>query len=154
MAEPRDSGESPPFADGDKGKGGVLIVDDKMEVTELFSEVLRFEGYRVASVNDSAGALEVELPFRPDVILVDAKMPGMDGFELIRRLRNRFREGVRLVMLTGPAGPAGPDHERRAVSAGADEFISKPVPMETLLSCVQRQLQALRAGNAKHSSEC
>lgn len=146
MAGLEGSGARPPFDDGGKGKGGILIVDDNPDVTEMFGELLRIEGYRVAPVNDSAAALEAELPFRPDVILVDARMPRMDGFELTRRLRNRFREGVRIVMLTGLAGR---DNEARAESAGADEFLSKPVSGEALFSCVERHLRALRAGRGE-----
>ena len=99
-------------------------------------------------MNDSTTALEAELPFQPDVILVDVKMPRMDGFELIRRLRDRYREGVRIVMLTGLAGP---DNEARAEAEAADEFLSKPVLLEGLLSCVERQFGAFRAGNVQNS---
>ena len=143
------SGARPPFDDRDKGKGGILIVDDSTDATDLFGEILRKEGYRVAAVLDPAAALEGKLPFEPDVILVDAKMPRMDGFELIRWLRDRFRgRAVRVVMLTGLAGREFEEEEKAA--AGADEFLSKPVPREALLSCVERQFRALRAGSAKN----
>ncbi len=131
-----------------RGRGGVLIVDDDPVAIELSGKFLRNGGYRVAAVLESAAALEGKLPFRPDVILVDAKMPRMDGFELIRRLRGRFRKRVRIVMLTGYAGR---EFEVKAEAAGADEFLSKPVPREALLSCVERQLRALRPGSAKKS---
>ena len=131
-----------------RGRGGVLIVDDDPVAIELFGKFLRNGGYRVAAVLESAAALEGKLPFQPDVILVDAKMPRMDGFELIRWLRDRFRgRAVRVVMLTGLAGR---EFEEKA-AAGADEFLSKPVPREALLSCVERQLRALRPGSAKNS---
>src|SRR3989304_902625 len=65
----------------------LLVVDDQPPIVELLSVSLRFQGFEVATASSGAQGLDVARTFRPDAIVLDVMMPGMDGFGLLRRLR-------------------------------------------------------------------
>ncbi len=103
----------------------VLVVDDNVDAAESLATLLRLEGQDVRVAHDGPAALEAAPAYRPDVVFLDIGMPGMDGYEVARRLRREpGLEGVLLVALTG----WGQDEDRRrSREAGFDEHLVKPV---------------------------
>jgi signal transduction histidine kinase len=113
----------------------VLIVDDQVALHQVMGELLAGEGYYLGFASDGSQALALVEDMTPDLILLDVKMPGMDGFEVCRRLRANPRLAeVPIVMLTALA-----DSESRlqGIQAGADDFVSKPFDGTELLAKVR-----------------
>jgi excisionase family DNA binding protein len=116
-----------------KGKAGplVLIVDDDQRVRELVRVNLEFEGYTVreaGSANEGMDALEDE---PPDLILLDVMMPQVDGWEMLRRVQERFGVGaVPVIMFSGQVGDAA---RNEAEERGAQAFVGKPFDLQTLI---------------------
>ncbi|MCO5165618.1 MAG: response regulator [Planctomycetes bacterium] len=110
----------------------VLVVDDNVDAADLLGEALRGLGFEVAVAHGADGALDLARPFAPDVALVDLGMPGIDGFELARRLRQDGL-GLRLVALTG----YGQDNDRvRTREAGFDAHLVKPAALDAIVAAL------------------
>ena len=109
----------------------VLIVDDNEDAAELLSELLRDIGHEVVVAHDGPAALEALRTFRAEVGLLDLGLPGMDGFELARRIRRETDDNgrPRLIAVTG-YGQANDRAETKA--AGFDHHLTKPVAIEEL----------------------
>ena len=121
----------------------VLIVDDAAENLFVLSELLK-PLYRVLAVNSGAGALRVagSQP-RPDLILLDVMMPGLDGFTVLSRLREQpGTQDIPVVMLTALADVG---EEERGLRLGAADYITKPLKPAVVLARVATQLQAKQA---------
>ncbi|MCA1784209.1 MAG: response regulator transcription factor [Intrasporangiaceae bacterium] len=117
-------------------KGRVLIVDDDSSLAEMLSIVLRNEGLDVAHVADGSVAVETFRNVRPDLVLLDVMLPGMDGMEICRRIRNE--SGVPIVMLT-----ARTDIHDVVVGleSGADDYIVKPFKPQELIARIRARLR-------------
>jgi CheY-like chemotaxis protein len=114
------------------GRLRVLVVDDNVDAAESIAMLLSLEGHDVLSVHQAQHALEAVGSFQPHVVLLDIGLPGMDGYEVARRLRSsRPSETVRLVAVTGYGQQS--DRER-AREAGFDLHLVKPVEPEALQS--------------------
>jgi two-component system, OmpR family, response regulator CpxR len=99
----------------------LLIVDDDVELCSLLSEFLRREGYTVETINEGNAGFAQASQGAYDLIVLDVMLPGMDGFELLRRLRQH--NGVPVLMLTA----RGQDVDRIVgLELGADDYLSKP----------------------------
>jgi len=99
----------------------VLIIDDDAELTSLLSEFLRREGFETEVAHDGAKGLEMALAGHGSIVVVDVMMPGMDGFTVLRRLREKSR--VPVMMLTA----RGEDVDRIiGLELGADDYLPKP----------------------------
>ena len=108
----------------------VLIVDDNRDAAESLGMLLEMEKCTVSVAYDGLQALEVLDAFKPDIALLDIGMPGMDGYELARRIRaTRWGRNLVLIALTG-WGQA--DDKKRATDAGFDEHLTKPVDPDLL----------------------
>jgi signal transduction histidine kinase/DNA-binding response OmpR family regulator len=117
----------------------VLVVDDNVDTAELLSAALQQEGHEVAEEHDGLGALVTAASFRPDLMLLDIGLPGMDGFEVARRFRAdpQFAK-VRIVALTG----YGRESDRAQTAAvGIDRHLVKPVEMDTVLGAINALLE-------------
>ena len=107
----------------------VLVVEDDPTVQEVLSTLLRFDGCVVRVAGDGAEGLEAASRDRPDVVLLDVMMPGMDGFEVCRLLKSEA-DPPKVVMVTAKTST---EDERRGRAAGADEYLRKPFsPLELL----------------------
>jgi DNA-binding response OmpR family regulator len=102
--------------------GRVLIVDDEQAVLEVLGEYFTSQGYDVNTAPGGAEALSMAQRARPDVVLLDIRMPGMDGVEVLRRLRQRD-EDVPVIMVTGNEDVA---LAREALKLGAFDYVAKP----------------------------
>jgi CheY-like chemotaxis protein len=109
----------------------VLIVEDDADVREVLQFSLEAEGQPVAVAADGAEALALAASLRPDVVFVDLQLPGLDGFEVARRLRGLLGRDVRLIALTGFGRRQ--DHDATA-AAGFDGHLTKPVGADTILA--------------------
>ncbi|HJS22479.1 MAG TPA: PAS domain S-box protein [Steroidobacteraceae bacterium] len=121
VAAPREDAAGP----GLPVKFRVLVADDNIDAAESMGMMLRLMGNDVRTVCDGLQAEEVAAVFRPDVALLDIGMPGLNGYELARRIRaQRWGKDMVLVALTG----WGQEHDkRRAIDAGFNQHFTKPV---------------------------
>lgn len=112
--------------------GKILVVDDEIEITEFVGEFLKEKGYHVITANDGFTALEKVKSEKPNLVLLDIKMPKMDGLETLKRIRE-IDLGVGVVMVT-----VIKDEEigRRAMELGAFDFINKPIDLTQLENTV------------------
>jgi CheY-like chemotaxis protein len=107
----------------------VLVVDDSTEAAELLVELLRGSGYVARPAFDGGEALSVVADFDPHCVLLDIEMPGIDGYELARRLRERHGDEIVLIAVTG----ASPDDERVAAAFEVvDHWFTKPLDVAQL----------------------
>ncbi len=116
----------------------VLVADDISENRELLEQMLGRVGFEVRTANDGAQALELFSAWRPDLVLMDLRMPGMDGLSTIRAIRAAEKGGrVPIVAVTASVF----EEDRREVeSAGGDDFVSKPFRVAELLRVVGSNL--------------
>ena len=103
----------------------VLVVDDNVDAAESMSALLEIWGHEAHACHDGASALRAVEELRPDTVLLDIGLPGMDGYEVARRLRARPESSIRLLAaLTG----YGQEQDReRSAAAGFDIHLTKPV---------------------------
>lgn len=112
----------------------VLIVDDEPEITEIVETFLIEAGYQVAVQNSSIEAIKKAREFKPDVILLDIMMPGMDGYAICQELKKDSEfASVPIIFLTGKDRN---DDMGRSFKSGGDMFIKKPFSCERLLEIV------------------
>ncbi len=133
------SGESPPRHSTER----VLVVEDEPALLRALEINLRARGYQVSSSGDGRAALAEAARRPPDAVLLDLGLPGMDGSEVIRRLR-----GWTAVPVLVLSGRAGSGDKIGALDAGADDYVTKPFSMEELLA----RLRALLRRDAQPSS--
>jgi CheY-like chemotaxis protein len=124
-------------------KTRVLVVDDNIDAAETLSLLLRLQGYHVAMAHDGASALKQASELPPDIVLLDIGLPGIDGFEVARLLRQRGFSKTTLVAVTGYSGA---DDVQQALEAGFDHHVVKPVPFELLKELIG---QARAGGQAR-----
>ena len=106
----------------------ILVVEDDPFSLRLYSDLVRARGYGLLSATDGETGLELAREHRPDLVLTDARLPGLSGIELCRALKSDQRtRDIPILMLT-----AWPDYAKAARVAGCDRFLMKPVPISTL----------------------
>jgi putative two-component system response regulator len=113
----------------------VLVVDDEAPIRDFLQQVLTRAGFAVQTAVDAPSALEAFAQTPPDVVLLDVNMPGMNGFDLCRRLRmNRATRLTPIVLVTGRDDRAA---RVEGLDAGADDFLTKPVDILEMLARVR-----------------
>jgi two-component system OmpR family response regulator len=128
----------------------VLVVDDEEAIQELVGTALRYEGFRVGSAADGAGALAQAESFDPDAIILDVMLPDFDGFEVLRRLR-ADGHGVPVLFLTARDATV----ERiRGLTLGGDDYVVKPFSVTELLARLQAVLRRTRRATAARTISC
>jgi DNA-binding response OmpR family regulator len=122
-------------------KGTILVVDDNPDNVEILRAFLESRGYAVAQAPDGRTALARMEQVRPELVLLDVMMPGMDGWQVCRTIKNHpeFGGSTRVVMVTAK-GAFEDKHE--GLRAGADDYVVKPVDFKDLLGKVERNLAA------------
>lgn len=133
--------KSPLASEKSKAQPLILVVDDFDDGREMYAAYLRFAGFRVEEAADGNEALAKSFELHPDLILMDLSLPGIDGWEATRLLKNDERTAnTPVVALTGHALDG---HSQRARDAGCDDFITKPCVPEELLLKIRKILGPL-----------
>jgi len=115
----------------------IAIIEDNSDSRDMLYSLLRMDGYDVVAARDGLEGLELVLKHQPDVALVDIGLPGIDGFEVARRVRASLGNQILLIALTG----YGREEDRRAVlAAGFNEHLVKPLDPDDLVKilCARR----------------
>jgi DNA-binding response OmpR family regulator len=116
----------------------VLVVEDEESIREALCDALRSEGYETLSAADGPRGLELGLTQDPDLVVLDLMLPGMDGFEVLRRLREDAVETPVLVLTA-----RGLEADRvRGLDLGADDYVLKPFGLDELLARIRARLRA------------
>ncbi|MHC4750877.1 MAG: sigma-54-dependent transcriptional regulator [Planctomycetota bacterium] len=129
-------------------KERILIVDDSANTLEVLRRNLTTAGYQVFTAPDVSGAIEILEQTQLDLVITDLKMPKVSGMDLVRHIRENFKD-TEVMMITGYPSIEG---AVEAVKTGAEEFLAKPFTDAELLSAVQRVLDKVRvrrSGRAK-----
>jgi len=114
----------------------IVVVDDNRDFAATLSSLLELSGHEVAVVNDGLSAFRLMMDYRPDVVLMDIGLPGMNGYELARKLRSTPELANKtLIALTGYGQP---EDRQRVVEAGFDKHLVKPIDADELLTMLER----------------
>jgi two-component system, OmpR family, response regulator len=123
----------------------LLVVDDEPNIVELLSASLRFAGYDVSTASNGTEALRKAKEVDPDLVVLDVMMPGLDGFDVVRRLRAEDRH-VPVLFLT--ARDAVED-KVKGLQTGGDDYVTKPFSLDELVARVRALLR--RSGHREQA---
>ncbi|MCW2764806.1 MAG: response regulator receiver [Nocardioides sp.] len=126
----------------------VLVVDDEVNLAELVSMALRYEGWQVAVAHTGTKAVSAAKDFRPDAVVLDMMLPDFDGLEVLRRMRSTD-PGVPVVFLT--ARDAVEDRIA-GLTAGGDDYVTKPFSLEEVVARLRGLMRRAGAQQATNSS--
>jgi two-component system, OmpR family, response regulator ResD len=122
----------------DHARGSVLVVDDEPTISEVVSRYLERAGYRTRIAADGGQALELAAAQRPDLVVLDLMLPGLDGLEVMRRLRQGDRDRIAFILLTAK----GEESDRVVgLRLGADDYVVKPFSPAELVARVDAVLR-------------
>jgi PAS domain S-box-containing protein len=114
----------------------VLLADDNRDAAATLAELLQLNGHEVTIVHDGPGALAAFGDLRPDMVLLDIGMPGLDGYEVAQRIRQDYPgSAAKLIAITGWGQE---DDKARALAAGFDYHLTKPVDLDRLTELIER----------------
>jgi DNA-binding response OmpR family regulator len=124
-----------------ESKGTILVVDDNPDNVEILRAFLESRGYAVSVASDGQTALGRLDQVRPELVLLDVMMPGMDGWQVCRTIKNHPELGgtTRVVMVTAKGAF---EDKFEGLRSGADDYVVKPVDFKDLLDKVERNLAA------------
>ena len=125
----------------------LLVVDDEPNIRELLSASLRYAGFEVATAADGQQALALAESFRPDMLVLDVMMPGLDGFGVVRRLR---QSGRRTPVLFLTARDAAED-KVSGLTLGGDDYVTKPFSLDEVIARIRAVLR--RTAGAQQAAE-
>jgi DNA-binding response OmpR family regulator len=115
----------------------ILVADDEQEIRNLLDHFLKGQGYEVILASDGNEALKLASEKNPQVIILDIKMPGLDGLEVCKRLREKEQTKIiPVIVITGFE-----DNKMEALNIGADDFVNKPFDMAEISSRVKSALR-------------
>jgi two-component system alkaline phosphatase synthesis response regulator PhoP len=126
----------------------ILVVDDEPSIVNLVTAYLKPEGYEVYTASDGPSGLKAARTYKPDLIVLDIMLPGMDGIEVLNRLRRESE--VYVILLT-----ARTEETDKVVglSVGADDYVTKPFSPRELVARIKSALRRIRASSGGQSSE-
>jgi two-component system, cell cycle response regulator DivK len=116
----------------------VLVVEDNEKNLKLLRDVLEYAGYRVVEAVTGEAGVRLARQERPDLILLDIRLPDIDGIEVLRRIRSDA--SLRGVPVLAVSASVMPDEQQRIVASGFDAFIAKPISIKPLLAAVDAAL--------------
>ena len=119
----------------------LLVVDDEPNIVDLLATSLRFAGFEVATARNGSEALRVAPDFRPDLLVLDVMMPGIDGFSVVRRLR---QDGMSVPVVFLTARDATED-KVTGLTLGGDDYVTKPFSLEEVVARIRAVLRRFRA---------
>jgi two-component system alkaline phosphatase synthesis response regulator PhoP len=125
-------------------KPRILIIDDEASIVSLVSAYLRPEGYEIYTASDGPGGLNAAKAYKPDLVILDIMLPGMDGIELLARLRRESE--VYVIMLTAKTEETD---KIVGLSVGADDYVTKPFSPRELAARVKAALRLERRPGAE-----
>jgi DNA-binding response OmpR family regulator len=115
----------------------VLIVDDEPNIVLSLDFLMQRQGFETRTVGDGEEAVAQAVEFAPDLVLLDVSLPGLDGFEVCRRLRATLEPALKIVMLTA----RGRESEvAKGLALGADAYVTKPFSTRELVAQVRQLL--------------
>jgi two-component system OmpR family response regulator len=126
----------------------LLVVEDDPNIVELLAASLRFAGFQVETARDGRAALRAARTFRPDLMVLDVMMPGLDGFEVVRRMGS---EGARCPVVFLTARDAIED-KITGLTIGGDDYITKPFSLDEVLARIRAVLRRSRGGHPESST--
>ena len=115
----------------------ILIVDDEDVVRDFLKCFFENRGYEVAVAGDGAKAFELVAVFKPEVVLLDIQMPGMDGLQALKQIKGVYPQ-VKVIMVTGVGAQAKIEEAKRL---GADNYITKPLNLACLEKDVREKIE-------------
>jgi two-component system, OmpR family, response regulator ResD len=129
-------------------RGSVLVVDDEPTIAEVVARYLTRAGYGTAIAGDGASALEQAARHRPDLVVLDLMIPGIDGLEVMRRLREHDRDRIAVILLTAK----GEESDRvTGLRLGADDYVVKPFSPAELVARVDAVLRRVDTSPAQEA---
>jgi len=144
-AESQSGGGMAALYRGRKGKPLVLLVEDYKDTREMYAHFLRLSGFQVEEASNGYEAIDKASNLAPDIILMDLALPGMDGWEATRQLKQH--EQTSEIPVVALSGHSLPQHKESARTAGCVSFMSKPADPETVVNEVRATLE-----RCKHAS--
>lgn len=118
-------------------RGRILVVDDDVDQASLFHEILLAAGISVIVSSDGHAALDLLSRHQIDVMLLDYVLPGIDGLEVCRLVRQIGHRHPRIIVMSGISADAS---RCQALAMGANDYLQKPIEAASLLDCVARHL--------------
>lgn len=123
-----------------ENRATILVVDDNRDNVEILRAFLESRGYSVAVAADGRSALAKLEDVRPALVLLDVMMPGMDGWQVCRTIKNHPDFGETRVMMVTAKG--GFEDKFEGMRSGADDYVVKPIDLKELETKVKRNLEA------------
>jgi two-component system OmpR family response regulator len=120
-----------------KPEARLLVVDDEPNIRELLSASLRYAGFEVATAADGQQALALADSFRPDLLVLDVMMPGLDGFGVVRRLRQSGRHTPVLFLTARDTA----EDKVSGLTLGGDDYVTKPFSLDEVLARIRAVLR-------------
>ena len=117
----------------------VLYIEDHPAQRDILAQMLELNGFEVATASDGLEGVEKTRTWLPDLILMDLRMPRLDGFEAIKLIRSD--ENTATTPIIAISAWASAKHKERALQSGANEHFTKPVDLNRLLSTINRYLR-------------
>ena len=122
----------------------LLIVDDEVEICDFLKSFFEERNYEVKTASSGQAALNLVEQFKPQIILLDIKMPGMDGIQVLGTLKKKFPR-TKVIMVTALETR---DKIEECLRLGADNYITKPLSLEYLENDVREKIEAVTGSNA------
>ncbi len=117
----------------------ILIVEDNDKNMKLVRDILQYRGHTTLEATSGEAGVELATAHRPDLILMDIQLPGIDGIEALRRIRTD--PALDAVPVVAVSASVMPDDQRHIVGSGFDAFVPKPISLKPFIAVVERFLK-------------
>ena len=122
----------------------LLVVDDEVEICDFLKSFFEERNYEVKAASSGQAALDTVEQFKPHVILLDIKMPAMDGIQVLKAVKKKYPR-IKVIMVTALETR---DKIEECLRLGADNYITKPLSLEYLENDVREKIDSLTSSNA------